>query len=140
MSKFPLAWVIGNVHGVTGVGEAVMQSAQHVSTFSRIGEALCATADQPDLIVVCQQHPDEYTQAEVNQLLEQHPLTRIVCAAGPWCLSMRRTRDLWPPAVLIDREQAKARIQRELDVYLGNRVPLPRTAALEEVYAFDNTR
>ncbi|MCA8990595.1 MAG: hypothetical protein KDA88_01380 [Planctomycetaceae bacterium] len=137
MSKFPLAWVIGNVRGMTGTGEAVMQSAQHVSTFSGIDDALNVADDQPDLIVVCQQHPDEYTQAEVNQLLEQFPLTRTVCVVGRWCLSMRRTRDVWPPALLIEAEQAKSRIQRELDVFRGNRTPLPRTAALEEVYAFD---
>ncbi len=140
MSKFALVWVIGEINGMTAVSEAVMQTAQHAATYPRINDALQAVGEQPDLIVVCQHHPDEYKSSEINQLLEQYPLTRPVCVTGPWCLSMRRTRNLWPPALLIEANHAKARIQRELEVFLGNRNPLPRTAALEEVYAFDNTQ
>jgi hypothetical protein len=91
----------------------------------------------PDLVVVCQHWPDEYTDRDVRRLIGLFPLARVSCCYGPWCASDGRSRDIWPLSLRVPVELAPERIRRELDVLAGRRRPLPLTASRDEVFLFD---
>lgn len=90
-----------------------------------------------DLVIVCQQGPDEHSADDVRRLFRRHPLARLVCCFGPWCESDGRTRSIWPLAVRVPARSTSARIHHELEVISGRRAPLPLTASRDEIFAFD---
>jgi len=111
-----------------------------VRVFPRVAEAIAkSSADvwHPDLVLVCQHWPDEYTSAEVREVLQAFPLARPICCHGPWCASDGRTRDVWPLSTRIPAGLAHRRIDLELEVLAGTRWPLPLTAARDEIFLFD---
>ncbi len=55
----------------------------------------------PDLVVVCQSWSNQFSAAEIRDLLTWLPLARIVCCYGAWCDSDGRTCDHWPLAVRV---------------------------------------
>jgi hypothetical protein len=93
----------------------------------------------PDLIIVAQSWPDQFSAAEVHRLLATFPLARVVCCYGCWCDSDGRNRSIWPPGSRIAAEFAPLRIERELRLLTGqDRSPaLPLTASRTEVFAHD---
>jgi hypothetical protein len=106
----------------------------------RVGDALAkfsSSAWQPDLMIICQHWPDEFTTVEVHQLLAAFPLARLICCYGPWCASDGRTRDVWPLAIRVEAHCAARRIDLELEVLAGSRWPLPLTASRDEIFLFD---
>jgi hypothetical protein len=93
----------------------------------------------PDLIVVLQSWPDQFSENDVHKLLALCPLARIVCCFGPWCDSDGRTRSIWPLAVRIPIAAARGRLIRELALLDNDNdpaAPLPLTASRAEI--FDN--
>lgn len=86
----------------------------------------------PDLIVVLQHWPDEYTRADVARLIDACPLSRLVCCYGPWCESDGRSRNIWPIALRVPMSAAEGRIRHELAVLRGERTPHPLTASRDE--------
>ena len=90
-----------------------------------------------ELIVVCQRWPDEFTAADVRQLLAAAPLARWVVCGGAWCESDGRNCDVWPLGVRVPARMAAARIGREVDVLEGTRPALPLTASRDETFEFD---
>jgi hypothetical protein len=92
----------------------------------------------PDLVIVCQHWPDEFTERDVLSILRTSPLARLTCCYGPWCESDGRTRDIWPLAVRVPVRSAADRIHRELDVIAGFSRPLPLTASRDEIFLFDS--
>jgi hypothetical protein len=96
-----------------------------------------ADARHPDLVVICQHWPDEYTTSDVRRMLGTFPLARSICCYGPWCASDGRTRDVWPLSIRVPAEWASRRIDLELEVLAGKRWPLPLTASRDEIFLFD---
>ncbi|MBT5017669.1 hypothetical protein OAF42_01710 [Planctomicrobium sp.] len=94
--------------------------------------------DSPEFILVLQHWSDEYTQTQVDELLNRFPLSRVVCCYGPWCQSDQRTRQIWPAALRVPIHQIQERIELECKVLLGNVLPIERTAGLDEVFAFQH--
>lgn len=106
----------------------------------------------PDLVVALQAWSDQFSAADVRDLLAFAPLSRVLCVYGPWCDSDGRTRTSWPLAVRVPAPDAAARIARELAWLQGvgapaggavvSRVdagglagsPLPLTASRAEVF------
>jgi hypothetical protein len=130
--------VIGSTEGM----ESAVGTAAGLSGEIRLRPALTELTSPsgdflPDLILACQHWPDEYTAAEVELLIARFPLARIVCCYGPWCVSDGRTRNYWPAAVRVPIEVAPDRIRLESRVIAGEIPPLPLTAGLDEVFAFD---
>jgi hypothetical protein len=120
------------------------RQAADVRIASGVAEAIAkcaADAWHADLVIVCQLWPDEYTPADLRDLLRAFPLARLVCGYGPWCASDGRTRDVWPLAVRVPAEFVARRIDLELEVLAGDRwplpLPLPLTASRDEIFAFD---
>jgi hypothetical protein len=91
----------------------------------------------PELVIVCQHWPDEYSRTDVQRLMALFPLGRLVCCYGLWCESDGRTRDAWPLSVRVPVRCAAERIRRELEVLTGVRPPLPWTASRDECFLFD---
>jgi hypothetical protein len=95
----------------------------------------------PDLIIVCQTWPDQFSGVDIHALLTWFPLTRLVCVYGVWCDSDGRSRTDWPLAVRIPASRAVARLDRELDSLslsagsIGDALPL--TASRGEMFAWD---
>ena len=137
MDAIPQAWVIGDPTGFDEALVTLVGLSRTVSRAATLNLAWQMQLPDPDLILICEQHPDEYRAAEVARLLTDSPLARIVCAYGPWCVSAGRTRNIWPLPLRVPTVAAAPRIRREARVINGELSPLPRTAGLDEVFAFD---
>lgn len=90
----------------------------------------------PDLVVVLQSHPDEFDENDVEYLIAQHPLARLVCCYGRWCESLQRTREAWPLMCCVPARNALERIQQDLRAIIGERKPLPLTASRTESFDY----
>lgn len=67
----------------------------------------------PDLVVVLQHWPDEWTARDVRRLFTLFPLARWVSACGVWCESDGRNRDVFPGALRVFARSAVLRLERE---------------------------
>ena len=99
--------------------------------------SLFAEEEFPDLIVVLQSWPNEFSASDVNQLLAFAPLARIVVCYGAWCESDGRNFQIWPPSVRVPVCGARSRIEYEWQMI---QVPviqqaLPLSASREEIFA-----
>jgi hypothetical protein len=129
-----------DMQGVERRVEELARDNCDVRIFSNVSEALANASVNtwhPDLVIVCQQWPDEYTTADVRQLLGAFPLARLICCYGAWCASDGRTRDVWPLSSRVPATFAARRIDLELEVLAGTRWPLPLTASRDEIFLFD---
>ncbi|SFH68157.1 CapA family protein [Planctomicrobium piriforme] len=128
--------LIGSETGMEAVASAARLAARNCRAYPDISSALDA-AGQADLIVVFQHWPDEFPPPEIARLLDACPLGRLMVCLGPWCASFGRTRQFWPAAVCVDETRWLLRLDHEQQVLAGTRPPLPWTAGLDEVFAFD---
>ncbi|HVW02555.1 MAG TPA: hypothetical protein VHB77_19520 [Planctomycetaceae bacterium] len=118
---------------------AACSAAGFESTHATSLDAALATTDSPpDLVVVVLDWPDQWSEADIGQLLQTFPLARLVCSYGPWCDSDGRNRDLWPPGARVPRELTAARLARELhSLETGSGAVLPLTGGRDEVFEYD---
>lgn len=93
----------------------------------------------PDLIVIFQNWPDEFTHENIRKLFSSFPLARWICCFGLWCESDGRNRDFWPLSTRVFARNAIIRIERELANCDNNRSPLPFTAGREEIFEYENS-
>lgn len=91
----------------------------------------------PDLVIICQHRPGEFTAAEAHTLLSLLPLARWICLRGSWCESDGRNGSPWPEAICVRARSAASRIELEQRVLKGEVGPLPLTASRDEVLEFD---
>ncbi len=137
------------------VGDQALRMADDCTQLQRVARE----ADRPpDLIVVLQVSPDQYSIADANQLISRFPLARLLCCYGPWCDSDGRTRAIWPLAVRVHPASFAARFAHELALLAGIPLgalsrtaasskiatparkrdqPLPLTASRSEIFEFD---
>ncbi len=102
------------------------------ATISDIAEATGAVF--PDVVVICQLWPDEYARGEIEELFARFPLATILVCFGSWCDSDGRNRHLWPPATRVPAAASAILIRRVWEDAVAGLSPLPKTAAIEEVY------
>jgi CheY-like chemotaxis protein len=89
----------------------------------------------PDLIVVAQAFPGQFSVESVDRLRRLAPLAPVVGLLGSWCEGEMRTGEPWPGAVRVYWHQWAARCQQELGrLQSGNCSSwgLPATAGDEE--------
>ena len=137
---------LGNIHAIE-MQSIVGSLAQHtivgdVEHADTVHDAIANVTDRnwfPDLVIVVQQWPDEFTAADVRRLFALLPLARWICCFGIWCESDGRNRTIWPLSVRISARTAEARIRRELDVLRGAQPALPLTASRDEIFTFDGS-
>jgi hypothetical protein len=94
----------------------------------------------PDLIVVLQSWPDQFSEADVHELFALCPLARVTCCFGPWCDSDGRTRSIWPLAVRVPAVAATHRLEQGLALLESrdsSRRALPLTASRAEIFESD---
>lgn len=91
----------------------------------------------PDLILVCQTWPDQFSGVDIHALLTWFPLSRLVCVYDVWCDSDGRTRNDWPLAVRVPASRARSRLDRELAGLQSDQAPIPLTASRGEIFAVD---
>lgn len=110
----------------------------HETDIPRAMRLLQQTHLIPDLIVVIESHPDEYSRSDIDQLTVQAPLARWVVGYGDWSESAGRTRDIWPMAVRVPMPSIETRLQQEWDLLNGKSVtPLPMSGSREEIFGAD---
>jgi CheY-like chemotaxis protein len=76
--------------------------------------ALAEGNAQPDVIVVAQAFPGQFSHRMLDQLRRLAPLARVVGLMGSWCEGEMRTGSPWPGAVRTYWHQWTARCNREL--------------------------
>ena len=95
--------------------------------------------EPPDLVIVCQSWPDEFSAEEVSAALGRWPLALWICCYGAWCDSDGRTRTIWPISVRVPVREAALRLNHVWQVLTEQRgEPLPLTASRDEAFAFDH--
>ena len=84
----------------------------------------------PDLIVLGQAHPGQFTRAAVERLHRSAPLARLVAVLGSWCESETRTGYPWPGVLRVYWHQFPARMDWAfLQGAAGGPWDLPRTSS-----------
>lgn len=131
------ALLIGRTEGMEETVSLLLPRARCVRYFHSSEDAVAAGVTVP-LAVVLQHWSDEFAPDEVLQLLAACTLTRLIVCQGPWCASDGRTRQVWPAAVCVPASGFAARLEREISVIAGRVRPLPWTAGLDEIFAFDH--
>ncbi|MBI3861613.1 MAG: hypothetical protein HY290_06930 [Planctomycetia bacterium] len=146
--------IVETIHNA--VGRAALGRAADVP---ELCEPTTGARLHPDMIVVLQAWPDEYSTADVNSLIAQFPRARIICCFGPWCDSDGRSRSIWPLAVRVPAASFASRFEHELALLRARAEarqvappagssaraptadgPLPLTASRTEIFDFDYHR
>jgi hypothetical protein len=89
----------------------------------------------PDVIVLAQSRPGQYTMGQIERLRRLAPLARIVGLLGSWCEGEPRTGQPWPAAIRFYWYDWAPRLNRELDQHAAGRCAmwsLPDTISSEE--------
>lgn len=122
-------------------GRAEGEAARTAGDLETLKRLIKEDAWFPDLVVVLQAWPDQFSTEEVHELIALIPLARIVCCFGPWCDSDGRTRSIWPLAVRVSVPAAPNRLAHELALISNSdgpgRAVLPLTASRAEIFEFD---
>ncbi len=93
----------------------------------------------PEVVIICQNWPDEFSICEVNELVNRFPLSRFICCYSVWCESDGRTRSTWPVSVRVPARSVSARIQHEWDVVHGIREVFPLTSGRDEIFQIETS-
>ncbi len=89
----------------------------------------------PDLVLVIQDTPDQFSRRDSQRLLATWPLSRLIVCHGPWCNGDGRNRDYWPLAVRVSHTDVDNRLRREFAALAGDGNILPWTAGRDEIAA-----
>src|SRR5436190_5149169 len=117
-----------------------LRSVLHCAGFALTEHSdLPVAADNSAIVCVALDHPDQFAGEDVRRFLAAFAASRILCVRFPWCASMLRSRNDWPAAVVVDADAFESRLEKEMHVLQGKRAPLPITAGLEEVAAFNRS-
>jgi CheY-like chemotaxis protein len=109
-----------------------------VHAFAKIDAAATALAEGdvvPDVIVIAQAFPGQFSHQVIDRLRRLAPLARVVGLMGSWCEGEMRTGAPWPGVVRTYWHQWAARCGRELCRMANGQCcswTLPPTASEEE--------
>lgn len=130
--------LIGRTDGMEQAVMCLFNRCEQAKYFRHLSELSTQTDSVPELILVLQQFSDEYHEEQIEGLLTEYPLSRVICCYGPWCVSDGRNRNFWPSAVRVPIAEIQQRVEREMEVIAGIRPPLERTAGRDEIFAFEH--
>jgi hypothetical protein len=89
----------------------------------------------PEVIVVAQAYPGQFSPAQIDRLRRLAPLARVLGLLGSWCEGEMRSGRPWPGAIRVYWHQWLPRWHQELARLRSGRCPawgLPITATEEE--------
>lgn len=136
-----VTWLIGRFDGDDAARLAAWVAAAwprgRRRQFHSPAEALAADGSPPDLMVVVQHRPWEFSPRDAEQLVADQPLAELVVALGVWCGSSMRSERIWPEAVVVPLWSARHRLSLLQDVLAERRSRLPVTAGRDEAVLFD---
>lgn len=125
---------------------AVLDESGQVVAAADVPSALALLAEgriAPELIVVAQAHPGQFSHESIDRMRRLAPLARVLGLLGSWCEGETRTGQPWPAAIRVYWHQWEALVRREL-ARLGEGAPstwsLPITASEEERLLFTQER
>jgi CheY-like chemotaxis protein len=104
-------------------------------------EVLEAGALVPDLLVIAQRFPGEFSCEVVERLRRLSPLARVVGLLGSWCEGEMRSGRPWPAAIRLYWHQWVPQADRQLRKMLDGECSawdLPMTATEEERLLLDS--
>lgn len=102
-----------------------------VETLARFTPApLTDVKTSPELVVVMQSSPDEFSRGTFEDLFRKNPLAQFLCVYGPWCDGDGRNREEWPASMRVPVWRATTRISRTTSPIAG----LPLTATRDEIF------
>jgi hypothetical protein len=116
----------------------ILASFGNVWEFSDVVLAAAALTDAeavPDMIVVAQAFPGQFSHQAIDRLRRLAPLARVIGLMGSWCEGEMRTGWPWPGVVRTYWHQWAARCNRELRRLVRGETcswSLPPTATEEE--------
>ncbi|QDT89367.1 ANTAR domain-containing protein [Gimesia algae] len=133
--------IIGNQ---TPEMDSIFQSVREICSEAQIleisrMELIPSVNVNPDLIIVCQNWPDEYETHILDDLVSRFPLSRFVCCFGVWCESDGRTRATWPFSIRVPARSAATRIQREWEIIKSDAQVFPLTAGRDEIFLWESS-
>ncbi len=114
---------------------AALAQTIRVPNLDAAAELLTNDPWTPDLIVLAQSRPGEFSAATVGRLRMRAPLARLVALLGSWCEGEMRTGRPLPGVIRIYWHQWLPRFQQEIDRLRRGLCPtwgLPATAGDEE--------
>lgn len=121
---------------------AVLDESGRVVAAPDVPSALALLAEgriAPEVIVVAQAYPGQFSHAAVDRMRRLAPLARVLGLLGSWCEGETRTGQPWPAAIRVYWHQWETLVRREL-ARLGEGTPstwsLPITASEEERLLF----
>ncbi|MFQ5792850.1 MAG: hypothetical protein ACE5JI_20470, partial [Acidobacteriota bacterium] len=76
--------------------------------------ALAAGKVAPDLIIVAQSYPGQFSSAAIDRLRRSAPLARMLGLLGSWCEGETRTGQPWPAAIRTYWHEWLPRVEQEL--------------------------
>ncbi|NQT15230.1 MAG: hypothetical protein HQ582_20910 [Planctomycetes bacterium] len=68
----------------------------------------------PDLIIVAQSHPGQFSSASIDRLRHLAPLARLLGLLGSWCEGETRTGHPWPAAIRVYWHEWQSRVEQEV--------------------------
>jgi DNA-binding NarL/FixJ family response regulator len=117
---------------------ATLENAGRVTEAANVASAtaiLAAGKCVPDLIIVAQAFPGEFSREAIDELRRQAPLARVVGLLGSWCEGELRSGQPWPAAIRTYWHQWPQRWGRQVTRLMCGECPtwgLPATATDEE--------
>ncbi|QDT42447.1 hypothetical protein Pan241w_25310 [Gimesia alba] len=115
----------------------ICRGAQIVSCASL--EAIPDEEAFPDLILICQNWPDEFGPRTLSDLVSRFPISRFVCCYGVWCEADGRTRTIWPLGIRVPARCVSTRLKLEWEIIRGGRAAFPLTAGRDEIFQLEAT-
>jgi len=110
--------LIGNIDRPEFSGtRRVLDTAGPVLGVCDVDSAIAAVEETriaPELIVLAQAFPGEFSRAQVERLCRLAPLARVVGLLGSWCEGEVRTGSPWPAVVRVYWHQWPARSRGEI--------------------------
>jgi CheY-like chemotaxis protein len=117
---------------------STLESLGRVSRISDVEQAIQVLETGeiiPDVIVIAQAFPQQFSHHDIDRLRRLAPLSRILGLLGSWCEGETRSGQPLPAAIRIYWHQWHARAERELRRLIQSQCPswgLPVTATEEE--------
>jgi hypothetical protein len=107
----------------------------HIPSIGSALERLADISPPPDLIVLAQAHPGQFSTESVTRVQSLAPLARFVALLGSWCEGEVRSGAPWPGVERVYWHQWRGRMELEL-LHMADRNAavwaLPPTATDEE--------
>ena len=145
LTRVPLILILGDWDRaeMASIKAWVQDLGQSASVRHRLAMVCLGDLDEtsPDIVIVCQSWPDEFSATDVSSQLGRWPLALWACCFGAWCESDGRNRPIWPIGIRVPARAAIARLNHLWAIVTGvSQVLLPVTASRDEAFEFDLTR